>query len=147
MEDIAYDQKKLPEYLQANMSDEEVAVYENFPESKKHDIGHLSQQQQTAWRNLHHEIVLEKKRKADLENALLNDNLRGENLVTAYALLESANRSLMALYAQEENLLCPQKPVGEQSNPFYDRSARPGVVSIRPTYKGTPTPPVVRRKR
>lgn len=159
MEDTAYEQKNLPEtlpenlrenlpeILRKNLSDEEIAVYVNFPQSKKKAIGYLSEPQQTAWCNLHRQIVVEKKEKDALENTLLNDNLKGDNLLTAYGYVDAIKRELRELYKQEDILLCPQKEEKSNSNSNYDRNARPGVVSIRPTYKGTPTPPRVRHKK
>jgi len=144
METTALEQKKVVAFLET-VSKEVAAAFVTFPEHKKQVIWQMTLQPQTAWCKLHHEILILKRRKADLEYALLNDNLKGETLVTANATLESINKSLNTLYAEEENMLYPQSTGVEQPNLYYDRNARPGVVSIRPTYKGTPSLPTVRK--
>lgn len=148
MENITFEQKNLLENLLTIMSEEVAAVFENFPEHKRQSILQLSQSQQMTWAKLHHDILRLKKRKADLEDALVFGNVKTEDLVTANATLEAMNKTITTLQSQEESLLSPSRTVSvDQPNPFYDRNARPGMLSIRSTYKGTQPKPVVRMQK
>lgn len=148
MENTTFEQRNLLESLLTLMSEEVAAVFENFPENKRQAILQLPQHQQGAWAKLHHDIIRLKKRKTDLEDALVYGNVKTEDLVAANATLEGMNKTLAGLNTQEDNLLFPSRAAStEQPNPFYDRNARPGILSIRSPYKGTLPDPVLRLQK
>jgi len=150
MENTIFEQTTVVGSLFTILSEEVISVFENLPDFKKKAVMQLPEDQLMAWSRLVREMLRLAKRKADLEDAIVFGQIQPGEVVTANATLEAMNRTYAAMVVQEEQMIYPTTAASstiEQPNPNYDRNARPGILSIRPSYKGTPPPPVVRMQK
>jgi hypothetical protein len=113
--------------------------FESFPEKKKASILSLSEEDLGKWAALFTKILKGNKNYRNLDDALYADKIPDEDLAKANATLLELRKVLLALEKEENNLLYGNTGNGNGGtgfvNPKYDRTARSGVLSIRPTNK------------
>jgi len=112
--------------------------FQEIQEIKQRHIYELSDEAIRAWNHIFWELFKLNKRYAALENQLLLNNIPLDQRIEAETNLRGMEKTKASWEEKEKNIFTAAfKSTNSSANDnlVYDRTARPGVISIRPTLK------------
>jgi hypothetical protein len=112
--------------------------FQEIQEIKQRHIYELPDETIRAWNHIFWELFKLNKRYTALENQLLLNNIPLDQRIEAETNLRGMEKTRASLEEKEKNIFTPAYKSTNGSandNLIYDRTARPGVISIRPTLK------------
>ena len=132
-------QSEARQRVSKSLPSEAMESFENFSDKKKAAILSLSEDDLGKWATLFTKILKANKNYRKLDDALYADKIPDEELVRANATLLELKKSILVLEKEENDLLFGKNVNGNSGTGFinqkFDRTARNGVLSIRPTNK------------
>lgn len=132
-------QSEARQRVSKSLPTEAMESFESFSEKKKAAILSLSEEDLGKWATLFSKILKANKNYRKLDDALYADKIPDEDLAKANATLLELKKVILALEKEENDLIYGSTGNGSGGtgvvNPKYDRTARSGVLSIRPTNK------------
>lgn len=122
------------------LDDETRGWVTKFPEKKRRAVLSLSEENAREWERLYKRLHNCRKRCRDMEDLLDQHLFQPHEKAEGFKTLLGLNKDRDDCAAAEEHFLASCMPSnGGETKMHYDRYARPGVISIRPTLKSNYT--------